>query len=234
MVTTPQDDPPESHSSVDDAPDYHESRILLHDWEKKTSEELSNESPSTSQSSGIESDSQPSPENRNDIISRVIPGSVRSVTEPDAIAGRMLQSKLKHMPQSPPLFSDVSDISPVLSDEGFTPPDPQGDSPVLNHHEHSSPEVSPSAYITSTVPRGIRPPVNENVVQYVEPPSLLTLTADSADVASLVRKSVTDPDDYADYYWVGDLSPRLFSLIYLCSPQVMVNYSRFTLIAYMI
>jgi hypothetical protein len=113
------------------------------------------------------------------------------------------------MPQSPPLFSDVSAISPVSSDEGFKPPDPQGDSPVLNHHEHSSPEVSPSAYITSTVPRGIRPPVNENVVQYVEPPSLLTLTADSADVASLVRNSTTDPDDYAEYYWVGDLPPLI-------------------------
>ena len=198
-VTTPRDDPPESHSSLDDAPE------LWRNWERKTSEELSSESPSTSQSSGIESDSQPSPENRNDIISCVLPGSVRSVTEPDAIAGRLLQSKHKHMPQSPPPFSDVSDISPVSSDEGFKPPDPHEGSLVPIHHEHSSPEVFPNAYITSTVPRGIRSPVNENVVQYVEPPSLLTLTADSADVASLVRNSVTGPDDYAEYYWVGDL-----------------------------
>lgn len=151
LVITPRDDPPESHSSVDDAPDYHESRTLLHDWEKKTSEELSSESQSTSQSFGIEINSQPSPENRNDIISCDIPGSVMSVTEPDAIARRMLQSKLKHMPQSPPPFSDVSDISPISPDEGFKPPDPQGDSPVLNRPEHSSPEVSPRSQWRTTL-----------------------------------------------------------------------------------
>ena len=191
-----------------------------------------------SQSLGIEDDSQPSPENRNDIISRDIPGSVMSLTEPDAVAKRMLQGK--RMLQSPPPFSDVSDISPISSDEGFKPPDPQGNSPVLGRHEPSPPGISPrsqwrttlqlvetqlagpshesnlvpglfpsapSACITSTVPRGIRPSLKENAIQYVEPPSILTLTADSADVASLLRKTITAPDDYADYYWVGDLSP---------------------------
>ena len=150
VVTTPRVDPPDSNSAVDDAPK------LWHDWEKKTSEELSSESPSTSHSPGNENDSQPSPENRNDIISNVLSGSVRSVTEPEAIVGRLLQSK--HIPQSPPTFSDASEISPVSSDESFKPPDPIGSSIVPIHHDHPSSGVFPNAYITSTVPRGIRSP----------------------------------------------------------------------------
>ena len=136
--------------------------------------------------------------------------------------------------KAPPSFSDVSEISPVLSDESFKPPDPLGSSIVPIHHDHPSPEVFPNAYITSTVPRGIRSPVNENVVQYVEPPSLLTQTADSADVASLVRNSVTEPDDYAGYYWVGDLP---FLVVQSHSPlftPILVSYSRSTSVTFMI
>ena len=225
-VTTPRVDPPDSDSTVDDA------SKLWHDWEKKTSEELSSESPSPPHSPGNENDSQPSPENRNDIISDVLSGPVRSVTEPEAIVGRLIQSK--HIPQSPPAFSDASEISPVSSDESFKPPDPTGNNIVPIHHDHPSSGVFPNAYITSTVPRGIRSPVNEDVVQYDESSSLLTLTADPADVSSLVRNSVTGSEDYADYYWVGDLPPLVVQSLSPCSPQVLVSYSRVTSIAYMI
>ena len=45
-VITPQVDPPETSLSLDDAPDYQESKTLLQDWERKMSEEHSSESQS--------------------------------------------------------------------------------------------------------------------------------------------------------------------------------------------
>ena len=133
LVITPRVDSPETPLSLDDTPDYQESKTLLQDWERKMSEEHSSESQDTSQSLGIEGDSQPSPENRNDIVPCDVPGSImKSVTEPDAVAKRMLQS--------PPHFSDVSDISPLSSEESFIPSDPHGNSPVLSPDDTSRKE----------------------------------------------------------------------------------------------
>ena len=53
-------------------------------------------------------------------------------------------------------------------------------------------------------------------------------TADSADVASLLKKSSDSADDYADYFWVGDLPPlvdQTSEILFTPSPgQVFAHY----------
>ena len=69
--------------------------------------------------------------------------------------------------------------------------------------------------------------MRENEIQDVEPPSLLTQTADSDDVDSLLRKSITASDDYADYHWVGDLPPlvvQTYEPLFTPSPGQLFSF----------
>ena len=155
-----------------------------------------------------------------------------------AVERRMLELK-----PSPTHFGEISNISPISSEDSITPVDPHGNSPVLSPHDTSpqgskpridhgstgAPSLSdeakttaapsvfnhapvsyssaPVSYTTSNVTRTSRPVLEKNEVTDVESTSLLLQTADPADVASLSEKSTGMTDDYANYYWVGDLSP---------------------------
>ena len=106
MVTPSRVDPPESLMSLEDDPDYQESRSLLRSWESKTSEEHSSESYDTacSQQFVTIADSQHSLENRNDGISCDAPGlTTPGVIEPSAVARLMLELKT-----SPPRFDELA------------------------------------------------------------------------------------------------------------------------------
>ena len=61
-------------------------------------------------------------------------------------------------------------------------------------------------YSSSTVERPSRLVLKVKEVPDEESTSLLVQTADSIDVASLLRESTVTTEDYANYYWVGDLT----------------------------
>ena len=261
-VTPSRVDPPESLMSLEEDPEYQESRSLLQSWESKTSGEHSSESYDTARSQQFvtSADSPHSLENRNDVISCDIPGlTTPGVIEPGAVARLMLELKT-----SPPRFDDVSDISPLSSGESNTPTDPHGNSPVLSPHDtspqgarpginhdttsaplllvgakatgassasyHASVSCSSTTipYVTSTVPRTSRPALKGSETPDVDSASFLMQTADSADVASLLEKSSATADDYANYYWVGDLPPlvdQTSEILFTPSPgQVFAHY----------
>jgi hypothetical protein len=128
VTPVPWDDPPGVPIPHDDAPNYRGNRSLLREWE--SSEDYVTP---RSQQPMTEPDSQPSLQNRNDVIPCDVPGFITpGVVEPGVVGERMLELK-----PSPHRFGEISNISPISSDESTTHPEPPGNSPVLTPRDAS-------------------------------------------------------------------------------------------------